>query len=359
MPHYPEQRYVSRSTVIRREVSLPEEATGVITAKESQRVDIREVIAQGVRPSRHVILDVAQQLGLRRPSDAERFMLVNVGDVVDVQAIAGRSATRGKRVFSPVKGIVIYIGNGQVIIQEMPQIIDLEAGVRGRIAQVIAGKSAVIETTGAQLQGVWGNDRRTIAVLRIEPEAGIESIVQEQLDMKYLGAVVVTKRSLKPLTMSVMEEQGIAGIIAPSMDYSLVEMALKTNGAILLTEGFGNTRMSRPVLNLLTEFEGQQVTLDAYQPRNWDTRRPEIIVNTTTPKGGENPSRPNIMLTLRSGMNVRITREPYTGQTARVIDLPKNPILLDNGLRVPSAQVELAGGEIVYVPLANLEVLGR
>jgi hypothetical protein len=360
MPHYPEQRYASRLTIIRREVTLPEEVSGAVTVQESKRVDIRDVIAQGVKPSNHHILDVRTFFGLRKASEAEKLILVNVGDVVDdVQPLAGKSATRGKRLFSPVRGVVAGIQNGRIILQEMPEIIDLEAGVRGRVSAVLPGRGVVIETQGAQIQGVWGNDQRTIATLRIEPDDGIENIYTDQLDMKYLGAIIVTRRPLKAMTISVMEEQGFAGIIAPSMDYALRETALNASGVILLTEGFGAARMNRTAFTILSEFEGQQVTLDAHQPRGWDTRRPEVIVNIAGTKATEAPSRPNIMLALRPGMTVRMTRDPYMGQTARIIDLPKTPVLLENGLRILSAQLELPGGETVYVPLANLEVLGR
>jgi transcription antitermination factor NusG len=360
MPHYPEQRYASRLTIIRREVLLPEESTGAVTVEEGKRVDIRDVVAQGVKPSKRRILDVKTFFGIRKASEAEKLILVEVGDVVDdVQPLAGKSATRGKRLFSPVKGIISGIDNGRIILQEMPEITDLEAGVRGRVSQILPGRGAIIETQGAQIQGVWGNDQRTIATLRVEPDEGVENIYTDQLDMKYTGAMLVSRRPIKALTISVMEEQDFAGIIAPSMDYSLRETALKANGVIFLTEGFGTARMSRAILNLLGEFEGQQVTVDAYEPRPWETRRPEIIVNVAGTKGGEAPSRPNMMLALRTGMTVRITRDPYAGQTGRIVDLPKSPVLLENGLRILSAQLELPGGETIYVPLQNLEVLGR
>ncbi|MBC8170165.1 MAG: hypothetical protein H7X77_00775 [Anaerolineae bacterium] len=360
MPHYPEQRYASRLMVIRREIMLPDDASGAVTIQEGKRVDIRDIIAQGVRPSRHRIIDVMAFFGLRKVSEAEKLILVNAGEAVDdVQPLAGRSATRGKRLFSPVRGIVQTIDQGRIILQEMPPIIDLEAGVRGKIAQVIPGRGAIIETTGAQIQGVWGNDKRTIATLRVEPDEGIENIYTDQLDMKYLGAIIVTRKPLKALTFNVMADQGFTGVIAPSMDYDLRETALKANGAILLTEGFGAARMSRMAFNLFAELDGQQATLDAHQPGGWDNRRPEVIINTPGTKAGETPARPNIMLALRPGMTIRITREPYMGQTGKILDLPKSPVLLENGLRVLSAHIEFSGGEAVYVPLANLEILGR
>jgi hypothetical protein len=155
-----------------------------------------------------------------------------------------------------------------------------------------------------------------------------------------------------------MEEKGLAGVIAPSMDTSLIDQALAMKSAIMLTEGFGDMTMGYNVYNLLSEYDGHQVIVDAHLPNRWEVRAPEVIVNLA-PKEGEIPARPNIMLTLREGMNVRVTRAPYAGLTGLVVDLPESPVLLDNGLRIRCAQVELVIGETVFVPLTNIEVLGR
>lgn len=359
MPHYPDQRYLSRLTVIRREAMLPEEATGAVSVQEEKRVDIRDVVAQGLMPSRHIVVEAARFFGLRRHDDLEDLLLAEVGDTVDqINPIAGKPG-RGKKLYAPANGIITQIADGNIIIRETPRIIEVPAGVRGRVTEVRPGRGVVIEATGALLQGVWGNDQRAIATVRLEPEDGIENVYEDQLDVKYLGAIVVTRRPLRPLTIRVMEDQGLAGLIAPSMDYGMMALAMQAEHPIMLTEGFGSIRMSRAVLGLLAEIEGQQVTLDAYRPQGYETRRPEAIVNTSVRRGETPPSRPNIMLTLREGMTVRATREPYAGLTGRVSDLPKMPVLLDNGLRVPCAQVELIIGETVVIPLANLEVLGR
>lgn len=359
MRHYPEQRYLSRLTTIRREVLLPEQAVGSVEVQESKRVDIRDFVARGALPSRHVILDAVKFFKLRKPEDLETLLQVDVGDFVEeITVVAGKSTTRGQRLYSPIEGRVVRITRGQIIIEETPDLIDLEAGVRGRVTQTISGRGVIVEATGAQIQGVWGNDKRTIATLRMEPDDGVENIYEDQLDMKYLGAIIVIRRQLTPITIEVMDNLGIAGFIAPSMDYETVEAALQAPGPILLTEGFGDARMSRAIYTMLSEFEGQQVTLDAYLPRSWENRRPEVVINRQA-REGERPGRPNIMLTLRKDMSVRVTRAPYAGQTGQVMDLPKHPVLLDNGLRAMCAQVALIGGEQVFVPLANLEVLGR
>jgi hypothetical protein len=195
-------------------------------------------------------------------------------------------------------------------------------------------------------------------MLRLEPESGIEAVFEDEIDLKYMGTIIVTRRKLSRFTLEAILELGFAGLVAPSMDYTLRDLALSTSKPIMITEGFGATPMNRIMLAGLADLEGQHVLVDAYMPRAGDHRRPEVIVNAQ-PRQGETPSRPNIMLTLRPGLSVRITRDPYAGQSGQVVNLLKSPILVDNGLRLPCAQITLAAGETVTVPIANLEVIGR
>lgn len=359
MTHYPEQRFLSKLAVIRRSVMLPDNIVGVIDVAVDKRVDLREVVAYGVKPSHHLILDVAHYFGVRKPEQLDALIQVKVGDNVDeLTILAGRPNGRGKPLHTPIEGRVVNISDGRIIIEATPEVINLEAGVRGRVVAVHKGRGVTIETVGGQIQGVWGNNRRSIAVIRLEPEQGGVERLAAQFEVNYMGAVVLTKAPLTADTLDMLEEMNLAGIIAPSMHYSLLSRARAFPKPIMLTEGFGNMTMSHSLLTMFSEVEGQQITLDAFEPRAGDTRRPEVIVSVQ-PKAGDTPSRMNIMLTLKTGALVRITRAPYAGQNAHIVDLPKSPIVLDNGLRTACARVELPGGEQVIVPLANLEVIAR
>jgi hypothetical protein len=254
--------------------------------------------------------------------------------------------------------VVSYIEQGRIILQETPELIDLEAGVNGQVVAVRSGRGAVIETVGALIQGVWGNGGTVIGALRMEPDDGIENIYSDQIDIQYRGSVIVTKKPLKATGLLVMENQQFGGIVAPGMDADLIEDALRASGAVFITEGFGATRFSPLVANLLNDLVGRQATVDALLPNRWQRQRPELVVNLPM-RAGERPPGPNLGLMLRPGMTVRLTRAPYAGQIGQVSNLPKTPHLLDNGLRVPCAQVELVAGGTAFVPLANLEVLGR
>lgn len=357
MSYHPDQRFVTPLTLVHRRVLLPQDALGTVSVRDGQRVDPRDVVVQGVLPSRHVIVEGAEFFGLKKRENLASLLLVEIGDPVDTrQPIAGKSATRGKRLFSPVRGLLAAVTDGRIIIQEMPELVRLEAGVRGRVTEVIPGRGVVIETPGALIQGVWGNDRRTLATLRIEPDDGLENISADALEMQYVGAVVVTRRPLRAIGLAVMQDQGFSGIIAPSMDADLRDQALRMEAPLLLTEGFGSAQMSSAVFNLLTEFDRKQVVVDAVTPTRANTRRPEVIIPQVVE---QRPAGANPLVTLRKGVEVRIIRPPHLGATGRIVDLPKTPYLIDNGLRVPCAQVELVTGGTVPVPLANLEYYGR
>jgi len=357
--YYPDQRSIAPYTVIRREVMLPDEAAGVVRVNDGQRVDIRDVVVNGVISTGYLIIEAAQELGLRDPQALDELMRVNVRDVVqEEQVLAGKNPKRGKRVISPIRGIVAQIRDGRIILQRPPRLVDLEAGVRGQISAIREGRGVSIESVGARIQGMWGNGRTTIATMQIGPEGDLKQLRERSaLETRYGGAIILTRQPLTKSGLKVIEQQNLAGIIAPSMDASLREAVLKLKAAVLLTGGFGDMRMTAATFNLLSEFDGRQITVDADTPGRWEIRMPEVVVNVG--RRDEQPSRPNPMLAIRTGMTVRMIREPYMGQTGIILDLPKAPVLLDNGLRVPCAQVELVAGDKLFVPLANLEVLGR
>ena len=359
MQYYPDQRIVSKLSTIHRECLLPEEAIGVVQKHEGERVEVRDVVARGQIPARHVIIEGAKELGLRNPRDLADLLLVNANVVVDAGTpIAGKNRNRGRRVYAPVKGIVVAVGQGRIIMQEMPELVNVEAGVAGRVIHVYPDRGVAVEAAGAIVQGVWGNGRGIISPLRMEPDKGedLSKLIRESLDIRYKGAVIVLYRTLTLDMLELLEEGNINGIIAPSMHSELLNRTLESPIAIMLTEGFGTANMNGTVHSLLKDYDGYQVVLDADMPGRWTARRPEVVINR---KIDEHPPGLNLNATLKRRSRVRITRKPHLGQIAHIEELPNNPILLANGLRVMGARVELISGEIVNIPLANLELAGR
>lgn len=355
--NYPEQRYVMQMTSFTRQSLLPEEAIGAVNAKVGDRVDIKEVVARGTIPLRFKVIEAAAQLRLKDAQELYECLQVEVGTLVDL----GRPlAAKGRRaITAPFTGIFAYCGQGRIIMQETSDVIDQTAGVAGQVVKIVPGRGVVIESAGALVQGAWGSGGSAIGIVRIEPEDGLENVRADEFDAQVRGAIMVTRRPLKLSGLTMMDELEFGGIIAPSMDSVLREVAMVKQGAIMLTEGFGSMRMNSTVFNLFSELAESRAlcVLDAARPDRFGTRRPELVATRAVGRG-ERPPTPTAA-PLKTGMNVLITREPHAGLSGKITDLPKTPYLLDNGLRVQCARIELLTGGTVLVPLANLEVYGR
>jgi hypothetical protein len=357
--YYPDQSIILPLTTIRRERLLPPDAVSTsIMVSEGQRVNEYDVVARGVRSSRFVILDLFRLLGIKTMSRLNEMLLVDRTDPVRKgQAIAGHQEDRGQQVRSPVTGVVSEIlDDGRLILQTDLAEIEVKTGFRGVVASIRGNRGALLETVGGLVQGVWGNGQTNLGVLHMEPERGLSSLVVDEFSTEWRGAVVVSTQPLDVVALKKANAQALGGIIAPSMPADLRGIALKLKIPIILTEGFGNEHMSQIAVSVLESYVERQATLNARRPNRWLPDRPEVIIPTVA-EG--NPLAPALNEPLRVGAEVRITRKPYLGMVARVKSLPRMPQMIDNGLRLPVAEVTLPSGRAVTVPLVNLELFGR
>lgn len=356
VPSFPDPRLMLPLTIVRRERVLPDDVEGVVEVRVNDRVTLRDVVARGALPAPYRLLDAARFFRLRTPEQLDGLMQIEIGDPVEQDQVIARR--RRRRLYSPIDGRLTYVGGGRIIIQSIPKTIEVEAGVNGVVVEVKKGRGAVIETYGALLQGVWGNGKRGIGTMHTEPDEGLGGVTIDAIDIGLRGTIIVTRTSLTPGQLDSAIDQQLAGIIAPSMEPDLIETALRAPFAVLLTEGFGSSRMSGANFRFLDELDGKQATVDAVLPTPLEVRRPEVIVNVQLPGVGYRPPFPQVDRAVAVGMGVRLSRGEMAGFSGQVIDLPNTPFLLDNGLRVRCAQVQLNTGEKLTVPLENLEISG-
>lgn len=356
--YYPEHRHLLEKTAIRRERLLPDDVGGEVVVSSGARVALRDVVARGGAPAPFALIDAAKHFGLKDPEKLYDLLEVRIGEqVIEGDLLAGENGRRGKRLYSPISGHVVEITQGHIILQESVPAIELEAGLNGSVISIRKGRGVLIEAYGAVLQGMWGNNRRGIGTIRFEPSDGIESLYKDMIETNYRGIVIVTRRPLRLSSFSVIEDRGFSAVIAPSMEPDLIEEALDSVSAILLTEGFGSQRMSNTNAQFLEELQGRQATVDAVLPTLLESRRPEVVI-TVPLQPGERPLAPNLNAVMQVGSAVRLAGGEAAGMVGHVLSLPKDPILLENGLYVPCALVELVTGEKVHIPLANIEVSG-
>jgi len=192
----------------------------------------------------------------------------------------------------------------------------------------------------------------------VEPGEGIESLGESAIMSEFRTVALVSPRSIQSHTLfKIAADLELSALIAPSMHVDLRETALRQTIPVILTEGFGNQPMSEVVYNLLTHNSGRPALIDATEPKRWSSDRPEIVI--PLPSGGIAPPTPEADQALVEGAFVRITRAPLAGMAGRVRRLVETPRPVENGLRLSGAEVQLTSGQTVFVPLANLEMLGR
>lgn len=359
MPYYPETTVILGSTRIIREYKLPPNAVGKAEVSSGSSVAPDTVLLAGTIPSEVIFLDAVKLLGLRRPEQiTEEMLQVPVGEVYEggVTLLMNGSGRRAKRVVTPRRALFAHFEAGRVVLQTDPQPVAVYALMEGRVNSA-SDDRVVLETGGALIQAAWGNGAASYGALSFAgEEGGLERLGLE--DEEDSGQVVVWEESIQtPDVFREAVQKRWRAIIAPSMTSALREQALRLGIPVILTEGFGNLPYSRIIHNLLESNRGRFTTVDAVQPSVWRSERPEIVI----PTGPNSRLRaPEVNLPLAIGATVRITRLPHMGRTAKVLNLPESPISVENGLRVAAAEVQfLDNSEIAFVPLANVELIGR
>ncbi|MEP7287626.1 MAG: hypothetical protein ABI947_17875 [Chloroflexota bacterium] len=361
MPYYPGQSFIIGMTTIRRERRLPRGTIGEVMVQDHQDVEADTIVLRGALPGDFIILDLLAPLGLKQVEQFTDDMLkVAVGQFVEKGGIIASSGQgrNAKTLKAPARVLVARVEGGQIIMQLNPQPIEMYAMAPGRITSVRGNNEVLLETTGALIQCAWGNDKSGYSAYKMEPDGGIESMQDDTIMSQYRNsAMVLTKPILNQRLFGMAIGQEIKAIIAPSMHADLREIALRQTIPVILTEGFGEQQMSEVVYNLLRDNVGRPALIEATEPQRWSSARPEIII--PLPSGGILPTPPEGDQALVEGALVRLTRAPYMGLTGKVRRISEMPRSVENGLRLPGADVQLADGKMVFVPLANLEMLGR
>ena len=362
MPYYPAQSLILGLTTIRRERRLPRGTYGEVVARLDQRVEAQDVVLRGSLPGTFHILDVLEPLGLRRPEDfvPDQMLQVPIGTVLEKgQVIAASGPGRGARTLkAPEPAVLALVDAGQVILQLKPEPIEIHAMCPGTITSIRGDNSLLLETVGALLQCAWGNDKRAYSAYRMEPEGGIENVSSDGLLSNLRNsALIMTRQIGSAAVFAAAVANEITAIMAPSMRADLRELALRQKIPVLLTDGFGDLPISEVMYNLLRDNIGRPALIDATEPQRWSASRPEIVI--PLPSGGGTPPPPEVDQPLAEGVLVRIIRAPNSGLLGRVRRIVEMPRAVENGLRLPGAEVQLSNGRTVFVPQANLELLGR
>jgi len=340
-------------TSIVRERLLP--IPGTVLVRVNQKVNPGDVIAEANWAREHVLLNVARTLGVNS-NMADRLVKCKVDERLAASAeIAVGKGLFPRTVIAPREGRVVVVGGGQVLMEVGESKMELRAGITGTVMEIIPNRGAVIQASGALIQGVWGNGRIDSGLLVNLAEQPDSVLTAGRLDVSMRGFVVLGGIVKDAEALKAAADLPVRGLILSSLYPSLIPLAREMRYPIVVTDGFGPLPMNSAAYKLLSTNIKRDVTVIAEARDRYSGACPEIII--PLPVSADPPVLREVE-TFAPGLLVRMRRPPALGMLGSIVAVKPGMTTLLSGLRAPAAEVKLENGDTIIAPLINLEVVG-
>jgi hypothetical protein len=340
-------------TTLRREVLLP--LPGRVIGRLDQKVSPLDVVAEAHFGQEHHLVDVARVFGIS-PDAAQRLIKIEEGEMVTKgQGIARQGGLIPQTLRSPENGRIILVRNGRILMEIGEGAFELRAGIPGRITRLIPDLGVEITFNGALVQGVWGNGHTGLGLMMPVVTAPEEVLSINQIDVILRGSILLAGYCNDPATLQAANDLPVRGLILGALSPALISLARQMEYPIVVVNGFAQKSMDTAAFKLLTTNAKREVTLNAVPYDQQNCVRPEILI--PLPVTIE-PPLPRDSETFAPDQPVRLIRAPHAGAVGTLAKLLPRLTAIPSGLRVAAAEVRLDSGELLVVPLANLEVIG-
>jgi hypothetical protein len=331
---------------------------GEVLIGTGNAVEPSDVVARAGKPRPHLILDVVKTLDVSLEQAQECYLKRPGEPVQQGESLAIRKGLLfgGRKITSPVEGVVTDIENGRMIIQPRAELFELRALLSGTVKSLSPGAGVTIETNGALIQGVWGSGKEGYGVLKMGVEEPDAVLTGEQIEVAHHGCILVCGATLDMDVLEKAQEVQARGLIVGAVPANLQQKVSEQILPVIATEGMGRLPISSIVFNLLKTNEGREAMVLAVAPDRWRPDRPEIVIPLPATSAPETPPAAGTELSL--GLKVRIRRDPLWGQIGTVKTVHTRARSVENGIKYPGADVTLDDGSVVFVPHANLDIVG-
>lgn len=350
--YLPPVTHVLPMTTIRRERRLP--VAGTVTARVNERVQAQDVIAEAELAPRHYFLDLSRGLGVP-VREAARHLVKEEGARVEAgEVLAGPVGLARRTVRAPADGKIAAITEGRVLFQARGRPYELRAGFPGTVISTDSERSVMLETTGALIQGVWGNGKQDFGVLRLVGEGAGSALQTRSLDLQLRGAVLAAGYCENPAPLHQATELSVRGLILGGLASELIPVARRLPYPVVVMEGFGKLPLCQPIFQLLTNNAGRDVALEARPSEPHAAQRPEVIIPLPSSREADLPDE---VIPMAPGLRVRALSGPQKGEVGVVREIMDKAFGYPSGILARSAIVDVEGSGPMALPLANLEVL--
>ena len=126
--------------------------------------------------------------------------------------------------------------------------------------------------------------------------------------------------------------------------------------SLVVTEGYGNIKMSERTYNLLKLHDGKFVSINGATQIRAGVIRPEIVIPLEKSEISDVIDAKERNLGMEIDSLVRVIRAPFFGKIGKVVDLPPDLKRMESETMVRVAEIKIDDENIV-VPRSNLEML--
>lgn len=368
----PGLRVTPRAT-LRRERRLP--LRGQVLVQEGDAVEASTVVARTELPGDVQTLNVAARLAID-PAAVPASLLRPIGsEVRSGDVVASGKSLFGlvtQRATAPATGTLESVSaiTGQLILREPPIPVEVNAYVRGTVAEVLPEQGVIVETRAAFVQGIFGVGGETHGALAMLADSPEEELRADRLTEAHRGRVIVAGSYVSHETLMRARAMGVAAVIVGGFDdHDLRRLLGRDLGVaitgtedlgltLVLTEGFGRIRMAERTWKLLGDHAGHAASVSGATQIRAGVMRPEILIPLEGAEAGaeEGASQGGIEV----GTLLRVIREPYFGRIGAVVELPSELQPLETEAQVRVCVVEFADDRSrAVVPRANVERIER
>ncbi len=362
---------VTEHAILRRERRLPLKGDVLVVAGD--RVEADTVVARTELPGNVHTVNIAAKLSVD-PAKVSESLVRPIGSAVQKDEIIATAKSLFGLVknsaTAPVGGTLESISTvtGQLILREPPIPVEVNAYVRGVVAEVIPGEGVVVEAHAAFLQGIFGVGGETFGEIAIAVSSPDEPLTESHFKPEHRGKIVVGGSHVSHAALMSARAVGAVGIVVGGFDdHDLRQLLGKDLGVaitgsedlgftLVLTEGFGRIRMAERTWALLTANAGQLACVSGATQIRAGVMRPEILIPRSERAQGAAES--DASMGLEIGSLLRVIRQPYFGRIGNVVDLPAELQVLESETKVRVLVVQFSDdGSRAMVPRANVELI--
>ena len=312
---------------------------GQVNKKKGDLVNANDVVAKTDLPGNVSMVKVANLLNIA-PSDINDILMVKEGDSVNkgdlIAQTDGLFGLFKSDVRAPVSGTIESVSDvtGQIVMREAPIPVEVDAYVGGVVSEVIENEGVTISSEAAYVQGIFGIGGESRGVLEVIANERGEELLIDSINESHTGKIIVGGSFISLEAFKKAIDLNVEGIVIGGFNYFDLEdilgytLGVAITGtedlvtSLIVTEGYGNIKMSERTFDLLKKHNGEFVSVNGATQIRAGVIRPEIVIPLDKKKIPDDNNRTEGNLGIQKGSLVRVIRAPYFGKIGEVVDLP-------------------------------------